>query len=144
MNTLKTILRTTAVLIVAHCALAFQVQAASDATEKPSAPGAYVSGGIGADGREQMQTLRGLYNLHLRFAEARSGSYLTGISVTIETAGKKATFGPYEDCGPLLYVSLPPGHYKVIARNAGATQTKTLQVTHKPTEHVLYWPMAEQ
>lgn len=141
---MKTILRTVAILLTVHSTLASQALAASAAAESPLAPGAHLCGGVGVDDREQMQAVRNQYNLHLGFAEAKTGSYVAGVSVRIEPMGKKMDLGPYEDCGPLLYVHLPPGRYKVSATQGGVTQTTTVQVGRRSVEKMLYWPAVDQ
>lgn len=145
---MKTIFRTLAIFLTLP-ALAAQAQTAAAAAESPLAPGAHVCGGVGADDREQMRSVGNQYNLHLRFAEAQTGSYLANVAVQIEPMGKKMAaqaydLGPYENCGPLLYVHLPPGRYRVNATQAGVTKTTTVQVGRRAVEQVLYWPKSEQ
>lgn len=103
------------------------------------APGASTNGGIGNEEQQAMQVTRDLYNLRLTFAEARSGAYLTGVSVTIEGTGRAASFGPYRDTGPLFYVHLDPGAYRVSATYAGSTQTRTVRIERGAVEAVFYW-----
>ncbi|GAA4354513.1 hypothetical protein GCM10023165_45790 [Variovorax defluvii] len=104
------------------------------------APGTHATGGISLEGREEMQQSRELYNLRLAFAEAGTGAYLAGVTVTIEPTGRDAPLGPYRDCGPLFYVSLAPGVYRVTATLGGVSRTTTLRIGKGATQLTLYWP----
>jgi hypothetical protein len=108
------------------------------------APGAHASGGISYEGQQEMQANKDLYNLRLTFAEARTGAYLAGVTVTIEPADNSAPLGPFTDCGPLFHVALSPGVYRVVASYAGLTRTKTLRVGKAATQATLYWPAASE
>jgi hypothetical protein len=140
-----------AVVLAVPCILAFQAQAATDmsaggpeavSTETPDL-GAHVCAGIGDEGREEMRAVRGQYNLHLSFAEANTGSYLIPVTVSIDQiGGDKLALGPFEDCGPLLYVNLPAGQYRVTAIQEGVTKTKTVRIGRRSVNQVMYWPAA--
>lgn len=124
----------------------FALQSAAEpalATLSPVlAPGAHASGGVSYEGQQEMQAKQDLYNLRLTFAEAQTGAYLAGVTVTIEPAGQNAPLGPFADCGPLFYVALSPGVYRVVASYAGLTRTKTVRVGKGATQATLYWPAA--
>ncbi|NDZ18430.1 hypothetical protein C7T35_07610 [Variovorax sp. WS11] len=106
------------------------------------APGAHASGGVSYEGQQEMQANQELYNLRLTFAEAQTGAYLAGVTVTIEPADKSAPLGPFTDCGPLFHVALSPGVYRVVASYAGLTRSKTIRVGKAATQATLYWPAA--
>lgn len=108
------------------------------------APGAHASGGVSYEGQQEMQANQDLYNLRLTFAEAQTGAFLAGVTVTIEPANKSAPLGPFTDCGPLFHVVLSPGVYRVIASYAGLTRSKTIRVGKAATQATLYWPAASE
>ncbi|RZL92732.1 MAG: hypothetical protein EOP82_09350 [Variovorax sp.] len=108
------------------------------------APGAHASGGISYEGQQEMQAKQDLYTLRLAFAEAQTGAYVAGVTVTIEAEGRNAPFGPFADCGPLFYVALRPGVYRVIASYAGLTRTKAIRVGRGATHVTLYWPAVNE
>ncbi|KWT73304.1 MULTISPECIES: hypothetical protein [unclassified Variovorax] len=108
------------------------------------APGAHASGGVSYEGQQEMQANQDLYNLRLTFAEAQTGAYLAGVTVIIEPANKSAPLGPFTDCGPLFYVALSPGVYRVVASYAGLTRSKTIRVGKTATQATLYWPAASE
>src|SRR5689334_15602114 len=101
----------TVLLLNALCTTAIALPAASPLL----APGAHVSGGIGEEDQQRMQLSRTLYSLQLTFAEAGTGAYLSGVDVSVAPLGTGPAFGPFKDCGPLLYVALAPGAYRVRA-----------------------------
>jgi hypothetical protein len=131
-------------LLVAAALVALQASSQpAPATLLPVlAPGSHSSGGISYEGQQEMQSKQGLYNLRLTFAEAQTGAYLAGVTVTLEPEGRSAPWGPFADCGPLFYVALSPGVYRVVATYAGLTRTKTLRVGKGATQATLYWPAA--
>ena len=108
------------------------------------APGAHASGGVSFEGQQEMRANQDLYNLRLTFAEAQTGAYLAGVTVTIEPADKSAPWGPFADCGPLFHVALTPGVYRVVASYAGLTRSKAIRVGKAATQATLYWPAASE
>jgi len=107
-------------------------------------PGAHASGGISYEGQQEMQATQDLYNLRLTFAEAQTGAYVAGVTVSVEAADRSASYGPFADCGPLFYVALSPGVYRVSASYAGLMRTKTIRVGRAVTQATLYWPVANE
>lgn len=126
-----------AVLLNALCAAALALQA----TPPLLAPGAHATGGIGEEDQQRMQLSRTLYNLQLTFAETGTGAYLTGVDVLIEPLGPGAALGPFKDCGPLLYVVLAPGAYRVRATYRGIVRTANVKIARGTTSSTLYWPI---
>ncbi|MBO9512510.1 MAG: hypothetical protein J7549_00215 [Variovorax sp.] len=105
------------------------------------APGAHVTGGIGEEDQQRMRLSRTLYNLQLTFAEAGTGAYLTGVEVLIEPLAPGPAVGPIKDCGPLLYVALGPGAYRVHATYRGVVRTANVKIARGTTAWTLYWPI---
>jgi hypothetical protein len=103
-------------------------------------PGGYLSGGVGIDNRQAMRERSKHYNLHLAFAQARTGAYLTGLSVSIHRQGRKEADAHYTDVGPWLYVRLHPGHYRIRAEYRGKTRVLNTDVGARSVNHVMYWP----
>ncbi|SEA55016.1 hypothetical protein [Variovorax sp. YR216] len=126
-----------AVLLNALCAVALALPAASPVL----APGAHVSGGIGEEDQQRMQLSRTLYNLRLTFAETGTGAYLTGVDVLIEPLGPGRMLGPFKDSGPLLYVVLAPGAYRVRATYRGIVRTINVRIAKGTSAATLYWPI---
>lgn len=100
--------------------------------------GSYLNGGVGLESRHAMLAQRGPYNLRLAFAQARSGEYLTGLHLTLQRAGEPAMH--FADSGPLFYVRLKPGSYRITADYQGTRRTLSVNVGPRAVDRVLYWP----
>ena len=86
----------------------------------------YVSGGVGAESREELLAKESEYNLKI-VAAATSGDYLADVQIVI--AGARS--GPVLDAtmeGPILLAKLSPGTYTVKATSDAQTQTKTVTI----------------
>jgi hypothetical protein len=129
----------TALLLGALCAGALAPAAASPLLP----PGTHVSGGIGEEDQHRMQLSRSLYNLRLTFAEAGTGAYLSGVDVVVEPVETRRTDVPFafKDCGPLLYVALNPGAYRVRATYGGLARTINVRIGREASTATLYWPI---
>ena len=105
-----------------------------------SAGVAYISGGIGAEERSAMRQSSELFNLRLTFAEEDSGAFLAGIDVKVYGAGSTLLLD-ITSSGPLLYVRLPPGRYRLEAVHAGTTVSKRVTLPAQGTRSLaLQWP----
>ena len=119
-------------------ALAATPQASKD--EHAQAAGSHLNGGIGLDARQAMRAERRHYNLHLSFARGRSGEYLSGVKLRVESLGKNQEEVAYfEDCGPWFFIQLRPGGYRLRAEYEGQTVTRTVQMGAHAVDQVLYW-----
>lgn len=100
----------------------------------------YVSGGIGAEERQAMQAQAQEYNLRLTFSQAGSGALLTNIMVGIyDSAGNKRLEINSE--GPLLFLRLPAGRYRLELMHAGILLTKNVVLSATGSRALaLQWP----
>lgn len=108
-------------LLVAVAVIALNVSMEARAADVP-----YVSGGIGFEGREEMQAAEKDHNLKVVAAE-KNGDYLAEVNVMIESAKKERMLDATMD-GPILLAKLPPGTYTVKATFEGQTQSRTVTV----------------
>lgn len=92
----------------------------------PPATILWMSGGVGDEAREEMRAAAANYNVHLVFAD-RHGAYLANIPfiVTSQRSGHEVHCGVSE--GPLLYMNLPRGAYKISAMIDGTWQSRRIQ-----------------
>ena len=98
----------------------------------------YLSGGIGDD--DPLQALTGDYNLQLVFATQGSGEYLADVKVTLVDARDRVVLETVS-AGPLFYVSLPAGTYRVTAEFGGKPLRKTVTLGDRRQQRVnFYWP----
>lgn len=127
------------------CALtaSAQVELAGSAGEEP-APIPFVSGGVGASEREELDQVKAQYNLHLLFAVARSGEFLAGIPVQIDDEAGNALLTAVS-AGPYFYARLPPGHYVVTVENRGEVQSRRIRVQGAGiVSESFYWSPAQE
>jgi hypothetical protein len=86
----------------------------------------YISGGAGADARQELLAKERDYNLKIIAADT-SGDYLAGVQVVIESARKEHVLDTTMD-GPILLAKLPPGTYTIRATSDAKTLTRTVNV----------------
>ena len=86
----------------------------------------YISGGAGADEREELLAKEKEYNLKIIAAET-SGDYLAYVKVVIESARKEQVLDTTME-GPILLAKLAPGTYTIRATSDGQTLTRTLTI----------------
>jgi hypothetical protein len=102
----------------------------------------YLSGGVGADAREELLAKEKEYNLKIVAAE-KSGDYLAGVKVVIESARKEQVLDTTME-GPILLAKLAPGTYTIRAVNDGQTLTRTVTVPAQGLGRVdLRWSMTK-
>ena len=86
----------------------------------------YVSGGVGADSREELLAKENEYNLKIVVA-ATSGDYLADVKIVIAAARNEQVLDATME-GPILLAKLSPGTYTVKATSDAQTQTKTVTI----------------
>jgi len=77
----------------------------------------YVSGGIGTDSTDRLNSIAGDFNLKLVFA-TNSGNYVSGVRVAIADAAGKTVLDTISE-GPWFLTRVPAGNYQVVATFAG-------------------------
>lgn len=82
----------------------------------------YVSGGVGLAARQALLAQAGQYNLHVEFAAAPEGEYLSEVEVKVADARGRSVLETRTD-GPWLLAKLPAGMYSLTAKHAGTTRT---------------------
>lgn len=116
----------TALLCTSLPAAEIDDNAKSNVISTPQAGIPWMSGGIGDDARDEMRKAATAYNVQIIFSD-RQGSYLADIPFAVSGRnGKEILAGVSE--GPLLYIKLPPGGYRISAQIDGAWQHKQIQV----------------
>jgi len=86
----------------------------------------YVSGGVGTDSIDRLNSLARDFNLKLVFA-LTSGSYVSDVRVAIADAKGKMMLDTTSD-GPWLLTRLPAGNYQVVATLSGNTVKRQVAV----------------
>lgn len=76
---------------------------------------AWVSGGVGASEKTELQAARGEFSFWLTTAALRSGAHLDGVRVRIRDAERQRLVLEVVMDGPWLFAALPVGRYEVEA-----------------------------
>ena len=129
-----------ALVILALSATWLFAASASTAAERPAtAPAiAHESSGIGDD--DPLAAIAGDYNLQLVFATQGSGGYLADIKVLIADA-KGHTLLDAESPGPIFFVRLPAGSYRISADFHGVPLRKSVTIgDHRRQNLYFHWP----
>jgi len=113
-------------ILVAASILAFAGGAPAQAAQGSGGVD-YISGGVSLDARQAMMAQVGSYNLHLEFAAAPEGEYLSDVDVSVANARGQSVLQT-RTTGPWLFARLPAGAYSVTAKAAGATRTQQITV----------------
>jgi hypothetical protein len=98
----------------------------------------YVNGGVGVEEQAAMKAQRADYNLLLTFATQQSGAYRSDIQLDIMDA-KGTDLLSVANVGPMFFVKLTPGTYRISASAEGKTFKRTVKVGNAPKEIVLHW-----
>ncbi len=98
----------------------------------------YLQGGIGQDEANALRKTPG-YDLHVELSTGPEGKFQSGATVDIQNAQGQPVLS-VTDAGPLLYVQLPPGKYKVTGNAQGETVQQLVTVNGKtPATVNLNW-----
>jgi hypothetical protein len=100
---------------------------------------AYINGGIGQEEADEMRANAGQYNLRLYFSEAKQGQSISDVAVTV-TDKKGNVKLDIADAGPMLFMHMENGTYKVVCQHNGVVIAKTVKVAnHKGVNVHLNW-----
>ena len=114
------------------------VYAEDMSTEQP----VYINGGIGQEEADDMRVNAGQYNLRLYFSEAKQGQSISDVAVTV-TDKKGNVKLEIADAGPMLFMHMENGTYKVICQHNGVMFTRTVKIAnHKGVNVHLNWKNA--
>lgn len=90
----------------------------------------YLNGGIGKDEADAMRRIAKEFPLRLTFSVYKDGEFIVDVPVVIADARGNPVF-ELSKAGPMLYVMLPNGKYKVSARFKGLTESQEVTLRGK-------------
>src|SRR5882724_1175700 len=99
-------------------------------------------GGVGSDERHAMEASAAQSNLALEMFIAQGGEYVADVDVTLRPASGSQALAVHTD-GPICYLRVPPGRYRVEATFHGITRGATATVpaaTSRPVRVALAFP----
>jgi hypothetical protein len=99
----------------------------------------YLNGGVGLDERATMRGVAKEFPLRVMFSEGKDGAFLADIPIVIlDSSGNSILALPR--AGPMLYVMLPRGRYKVSARFKSVTRTQQVTLAgNDGKDLLLHW-----
>ena len=115
-----------AAILLGSALLVPVVRANSDAIVQTAGGVSYVSGGVGTDSIDRLNSLASDFNLKLVFA-LKSGDYVSGVEVTIADAAGKTLLDTTSE-GPWFLTKLPVGNYQIVATFAGKADKRTITI----------------
>lgn len=121
--------------LLATLALASGIAAAQEgaplAPQTTPAGIGYVTGGVGDAQQQAMKNAMQNYNLRLTFARPGRGAYLANVKVLIDRAEEGMAGSQMlaaTATGPMMFVKLPAGNYRVRAELDGQVQSHTVSI----------------
>ncbi len=97
----------------------------------------YLNGGIGKDEVDFMHRTAHEFPLRLIFSERKDGEFTADVSVVISDARGNSVF-ELSNAGPMLYVMLPNGKYKISARFKGMTESQEVTLSGKEVKDLYF------
>lgn len=90
----------------------------------------YVNGGIGDGQTRYMKSIAKNWPMRIMFSQLKADEFISGVNLLI-TDNRDTTFLQLDSAGPLTYVQLPPGTYRVTASFEGQSQARKVVVGGK-------------
>jgi hypothetical protein len=120
--------------LIVGAAATFSVSAVTG----PAVPGAVVCGGIGSGERAALEEQARGTNLALEFFIARRGDYLADVDFALTPLDARGEGRPMDAVadGPLCYVKVPPGRYRIDAEFNGVRRSARATVPEHPLRPV--------
>lgn len=100
----------------------------------------YLNGGIGREEVEAMRLQAKHFSLQVLFSQGKHGTLLTDVGLLISDS-QGATVFRKKSVGPMLYVDLPAGDYKVTGLYQGQKQSHKISIVKggKSQRLILHW-----
>jgi hypothetical protein len=102
-----------------------------------SAKMTFLNGGFGKEERNAMYRIEKAYPLRMTLSERKDGELIADVPVVISDAMGNQVF-ELHNAGPILFVKLPKGKYKVSARFGGLTESQEAVLDGKHGENLYF------
>lgn len=120
-------------------AKAAQPVAQEDATMFELVPGSlYLNGGIGQDEQQSMHKDAHHWPLRMTFSDRSDNEFVAGVHLKVFDHAGKAVLR-LQDAGPMTYVQLPQGEYRVTASYKGDMLSRMMHVGPKGLDANFHW-----
>lgn len=102
-----------------------------------SAGTTYLNGGIGKGETEAMRQMAKEFPLRLTFSERKDGEFIADVPIVISDVKGNSVF-ELPKAGPMLYVKLPNGKYKISARFKGVNESREVTLNGKEGKDIYF------
>lgn len=104
---------------------------------------AYLNGGIGQEESSEIRSKAGSFNLRLYLSEGKPGQSITNAQITVTDKNDNVKLN-IADGGPMLFLHLENGRYKISAQYNGITILRNVVIAnHRGTNVYLNWKNLE-
>ena len=104
---------------------------------EPASEIAYINGGVGQNSEQHMKQEAAQWPLRMTFSKGPKNEFVADVHVRIaDKSGNEVFVLP--DAGPMTYVKLAPGEYRVRATHDGKTETRAVHVKGSTQEN-FHW-----
>lgn len=104
---------------------------------------AYLNGGIGQEESSEIRSKAGSFNLRLYLSEGKPGQSITNAQITVTDKNDNVKLN-IADGGPMLFLHLENGRYKISAQHNGITILRNVVIAnHRGTNVYLNWKNLE-
>ncbi|MEO8991999.1 MAG: hypothetical protein ABI284_03475 [Nitrosospira sp.] len=90
----------------------------------------YLNGGIGTDEQQYMREVAKDWSLRMIFSENKNNEFVADVSVVI-TNPHGTPYLLLSNAGPMTYVMLPAGKYRITANFKGLSETREITLNDK-------------
>ena len=97
----------------------------------------YLNGGIGSDEEQYMRGIAKDWPLRMTFAQSPAGEFVAGVRLLI-TGSKGVPYLQLSDAGPMTYVRVPAGSYRIVASYNGKSETRDVTLDGKTGRNVSF------
>ena len=97
----------------------------------------YLNGGIGSDEEQYMRGVAKDWPLRMTFAQSPGGEFVAGVRLLI-TGSKGVPYLQLNDAGPMTYVRIPAGNYRIVASYNGKSETRDVTLDGKTGRNVSF------
>lgn len=97
----------------------------------------YLNGGIGTDEQQYMRKVAKDWPLRVIFSENKDNEFVADVDVLI-TNTRGTPYLQLSNAGPMTYVMLPTGKYRITARFKGLSETREVTLNDKSGRDVYF------
>jgi hypothetical protein len=129
-------------MLIRNITLAFTLACSVLGAATAAGQSQFKTGGVGLEERGQMLASKEDYNVHMTFATRGSGVYRSDVQVEIADSKGHVNVSA-QDAGPLMFVNLEPGRYRVTASAADGQVLRREMVVQPGHTKELYFYWSE-